>query len=95
MPCDLETIQEEACASGLGKLQNAVPLLQAIAQLLCEIVDGGGGGGGANGQVMEYTAADPTTQGLTPTDPTKPAVAYKRDGSSSTYVWNTALGIWN
>lgn len=94
MACDLETIQEEACASGLGKLQNAVPLLQAIAQLLCDIVDGGGSGG-ANGQVMEYTGTDPTSDGLTPTDPTKPAIAYKEDGSTSTYVWNVALQIWN
>ena len=51
--------------------------------------------GGSNPQVMEYTGADPTTDGLVPADPTQPAIAYKQDGSDVTYGWNTALQVWN
>lgn len=36
MPCDLETVLESACASGIGKLTERVPLLQVIAQLGCQ-----------------------------------------------------------
>lgn len=43
MPCNLETIQAAACESGIGKLTNSVPLLQLVAQLLCEISESGGG----------------------------------------------------
>lgn len=47
MACDLETIQTEACTSGIGKVQDRIALLQIIAQLTCEASQGGGGGGGA------------------------------------------------
>lgn len=46
-------------------------------------------------QVLEYTGSDPTSDGLTPDSINSPAIAYKRDGSTSTYVWNTDLHIWN
>jgi hypothetical protein len=36
MACDLETIQSEACTSGIGKVQDRIALLQIIAQLTCE-----------------------------------------------------------
>lgn len=43
MPCNLSTIQSEACTSGIGKIQDPVKLLQLIAQLTCEASEGGGG----------------------------------------------------
>lgn len=71
------------------------PGLVGYAQLavLCDIA-GGGGGGGSVGQVMQYTTTDPTTDGITPTDPNQPAIAYKNDGSLPTFVWNTTTHIW-
>lgn len=36
MPCDLETVQEALCESGIGKVTNPVTLLQLIAQSTAE-----------------------------------------------------------
>ncbi len=44
MACELETTQEAACESGIGKLDSPIVLLQIIAQLTCELADSGGGG---------------------------------------------------
>lgn len=60
--------------------------------LLSSIVDAGGGGSGA---VLEYTTTDPTTDGIVPTNVNDPAVAYSRDGTGPTYVWNTVTHVWN
>lgn len=54
-----------------------------------------GGGGTAGGQVMIYRGDDPTSDALIPTDPSKPAEAYKFDGSDATYTWNPDLAAWN
>jgi len=91
MACDPDSLMEEArclqCAIPQGEL--------GFAQLgvLCEIASGGGGGGGG-GQVMQYTGADPTSDGITPTNLNDPAMAYKNDGSLPIYVWNTTTHIW-
>lgn len=90
MACDPAALLEEARC-----LQCAIPQgMMGYVQLsvLCDIASGGGGGGG--GQVMEYTGADPTADGLVPTDPTQPAIAYKDDGSLPIFVWNTTTNIW-
>lgn len=49
MACDLDTTLENACESGIGKVDDEILLLKLIAQLTCEIQDAlsGGGGGGA------------------------------------------------
>lgn len=47
MPCNLSTIQAEACLSGIGREQSRIKLLQWIAQLTCEAAEAAGGGGGA------------------------------------------------
>lgn len=53
-----------------------------------------GGSGSANGQVMIYTAgSNPNADGLVPTDPTKPAVAYSSDGSGSVYGWSGSAWV--
>jgi hypothetical protein len=44
MPCDLATIQDDACTSGIGKVQDKITLLQLIAQLTCEASENAGGG---------------------------------------------------
>jgi hypothetical protein len=62
--------------------------------LLVQIVNAGGTGGGG-GQLVVYTGASPTADGLTPTDQTKAAIAYKIDGTGPTYVWNTTTHVWN
>lgn len=89
MSCDPADLVEEARC-----LQCAIPAgLLGYAQLakLCDISGGGGGGGGA---VMTYTGDDPNTDGIIPTDPTKPALCYKSDGSAATYSWDVNLQIW-
>ena len=58
--------------------------------VLCDIASGGGGAA----QVLQYTTTDPTTDGITPTDPNEPAIAYKDDGSLPIFVWNTTTHIW-
>lgn len=91
MACDPATLLEEARC-----LQCAVPQgMLGYAQLavLCDIAAGGGGGGGG-GQVMEYTGADPNTDGILPTNQNEPAWAYKDDGSLPSFSWNTTLHIW-
>lgn len=45
MACDVETIITESCESQIACLSEK-QLLIVIAQLLCEINEGGGGGGG-------------------------------------------------
>lgn len=90
MACDAATLLEEARC-----LQCSIPQgMLGFAQLtvLCDIA--AGGGGGSTGQVMEYTTTDPTTDGITPTDPNQPAIAYKDDGSLPTFSWNTTTHIW-
>ena len=44
MPCDLTTIQNEACSSGIGRVRDKITLLQLIAQLTCEASENAGGG---------------------------------------------------
>lgn len=38
MSCELETIQDNLCSSGIGKLNSPIQLRQTIAQLLCNLV---------------------------------------------------------
>lgn len=38
MACDLETVQDAACDSGIGKETNPVVLLQLVAQLTAEVL---------------------------------------------------------
>lgn len=45
MACNLTTIQNAACISGIAREQSQIKLLQLIAQLTCEAAEGGGGGG--------------------------------------------------
>jgi hypothetical protein len=90
MACDPATLMEEARC-----LQCSIPQgMLGFAQLavLCDIASGGGGGGG--GQVMAYDGPDPTTDGLVPTDPTQPAIAYKRDGTLPQFSWDTNTATW-
>lgn len=88
MACTPSSLVEDSkCFACLSEKQ----LLAIIAYLSCA----GGGGGGGGGQILEYTLADPTTEGLVPDDPTQPAIAYKQDGSTATYVWNTDTQAWN
>lgn len=43
MACDLATIQEQACLSGIGKVTDEKTLLRLIAQLTCEVAESAGG----------------------------------------------------
>lgn len=78
------------CFCGLSVEQ----LLQVQTYLLCQIVLGGGTGGGTI-QVLEYTTTDPVADGILPADQTKAAIAYKQDGTGTTFVWNTSALVWN
>ena len=44
MACDLDTLISQSCASGIGKVQDPIQLLQLIAQLTCEAAQGVNGG---------------------------------------------------
>lgn len=91
MACDAETILEQACESQIGCLTSNIQLLIIIAQLLCEINEGGGGGGGA-GQIKSYIT-DPNTEGVVPDDVTEDAIAYSISGSGSMYGWNGSAWV--
>jgi len=45
-------------------------------------------------QIYVYTGATPTADGVMPSDPTKPAIAYKQDGTGPTRFWNTSALVW-
>lgn len=69
MACDLDTTLENACESGIGKVDDEILLLKLIAQLTCEIQDAlsGGGGGGAvspniNGAVSPVGVVTPAAE---------------------------------
>lgn len=55
MACDLETIQSEACTSGIGRVSDRISLLQIIAQLTCEASEGGGGSGVPSGVILMWS----------------------------------------
>ena len=54
-----------------------------------------GSGGGTAAQLYTYTGASPTADAILPTDQTKPALAYKLDGTGPLFGWNTATLAWN
>lgn len=98
MACDIDTIQRDACESGIACVTETRKLLIIIAQLLCEINEGGGGGGGGgDGQIKSYDSSlgDPNTLGIVPDDQTKDAWAYAKDGSAASFGWNTSTLVWN
>lgn len=64
--------------------------------LLAQLAGGGSGGGGlSTAQMVVYTGTDPTSDGLTPTNPNNPAIAYKKTGDGPEYYWNTSTHVWN
>lgn len=90
MACDITITQLQSCASGIGKQTDSTKLLQIIAQLMCEV---SGGGGGGSGQIKIYVT-NPNTEGVVPDDVTQPGIAYKDDGTGSTFVWSVSQGQW-
>lgn len=91
MACDAQTLIATAYAAGYAKLSER----DLKAAILASACAGGGGGGGGGAQLVVYTTTDPTTDGKFPTDQTKPAMAYKLDGTGPTFVWNTTTHVWN
>lgn len=61
MACNLETLQQQLCDSGIGKVSDQNQLLQIIAQLIC---DGAGGGGGGSGSVLSGVGAPVADPGV-------------------------------
>lgn len=86
-----ELLASARCLCGLSPLDH----LAIQTYLLCQLVIGGGIGGGGTIQVLEYTTTDPATDGIFPADQTKAAIAYKQDGTGTTFVWNTSTLAWN
>ena len=83
----------------LSFASGTVPLpsdtLQTLeAKILLALNGGGGAGSGGIGEVLTYTTTDPTTDGVFPTDTTKGAIAYRRDGLGSTFQWNIDTQAW-
>lgn len=56
---------------------------------------GGSINGGLQTNDVIYESTDPTTEGLTPPDPTLASTAYKRDGTGPMYSWNPTNSTWN
>ena len=68
---------------------------QLIASLVYLVCNGSTAiGGGAVGQIIIYTAVNPTIQGLVPANINAPAIAYSATGVNSTYTWNTTSHTW-
>lgn len=65
------------------------PLLELA--LLCNLASGAGGS--ANGQILTYIA-DPTVEGLAPTNQNSPALAYGAGGGLPIWEWNTTTHVW-
>lgn len=66
-------------------------LLASAVYVLCV---GGGGGGGGSVQVLNFTGASPTADGLVPANPLLDAIAYKYGGALPVYYWNTNTQAW-
>lgn len=90
---DAQTLLTQAACHGCNA---ATPyeLQMMLVALMIQVVNAGGGGGGS-GSVLQYTGANPTADGITPTNINNPAVAYKADGTDATYSWNTTTHVWN
>lgn len=91
MACNVTTTLANACTSGIGKLTNPIQLLQVIAQTSCEVAAGGASSG--SGQIKTYTA-NPTDEGVVPSNTALPAIAYKSDGTGSIFVWVINSQVW-
>jgi hypothetical protein len=91
MSCSAQTLTSAACAQGYPKLSTR-DLWECIVASAC--AGGGGGGGGGSVQVLTYTGATPTADGLIPANPLIGAIAYKNGGGGSTYQWNTNTQAW-
>lgn len=90
MACDAQTLINTAYANGYAKLSDR-DLRECILAAACA----GGGGGAGGSQMVLYTTTDPTTDGVTPTDQTKNAIAYKADGTGSIFVWDPVGHAWH
>ena|SRR5438309_1829331 len=85
MTTDAETLSQES------KCYACIPpgrKLDVLIFVACQIANGIGG----SGQIVIYTGTDPTSDGLIPTDPTKPAIAYKP--GDQTWDWNPLTQTW-
>lgn len=85
MACDATTLIATAMANGYGALSQR-SLEECIVAAACA----GGGGGGS---VLQYVT-DPNNEAITPTDITKPALAYSASGYGSVRQWNTTNHTW-
>lgn len=57
-------------------------------------VGGIGGSTALGSNDVIYESSDPTSEGLTPPDSTKPSQAYKRDGTGDTFGWDPISQTW-
>ncbi len=91
MPCDLETTLENACTSGIGKVDSELMLLVIIAQLTCELAAASGGGTGGAGSVGSGSPEGvvTATEGTVYYDLVQPALWIKTSGSGNTGWTNT------
>ena len=89
MACNATTLIATAMANGYGALSQR-SLEECIVAAACA----GGGGGGGSGSVLQYVT-DPNAEAITPTDITKPALAYSTSGYGSIQQWNTTTHTWN
>lgn len=67
--------------------------MAALISLAQKIVDLGGGLAGG-GQLLVYSGASPTADGLVPTNQNQGAIAYKVDGTGPTFSWRTDTHSW-
>lgn len=63
--------------------------------LLCQLASANAVISTNAGQMYIYTGSDPNSDGIIPANTSKPAIAYKLDGTGAIYGWNTTLQIWN
>lgn len=84
-----EWLDEATCYVCLPGVSQAKAVIIAMLDSISQ------NAGSGSAQMLVYTGADPTADGLIPTNINSPAIAYKLDGSSGTYVWNTNTHVWN
>ena len=90
MACDAKTLISNAMSQGYAKLSER----DIEACILAAACANTGGGGSGSGSVLQYVD-DPNTEGVLPSDVSKPALAYSQDGMGSIRQWNTMTLTWN
>lgn len=92
--CDADTLSTDArCFIGMSDAARSAILIVLLCNLTNAINTLADSAATVSGQILQYNA-DPTLEGVIPTDMDSPAVAYPAGGQGTTYTWNTTTHVW-